>query len=91
MPSYFIYLYLILAILIAPMGRKRVIGIVGAFFAAIFLTPIIGVFIVLNSPSTNPKGCFHCGNRANEAEFCGLCGKNKEGFTREDLLKQENV
>ena len=52
-------------------SKKRKIN----FFLALVISPLFGYFIILNRPLRNNKGCVHCGNTCNEAEFCGLCGK----------------
>jgi hypothetical protein len=41
--------YVLLAMLIAMLGRRRKLGSWGYFFASILLTPIIGLLLVLAS------------------------------------------
>ena len=64
------------AILIGFAGTNKRGGFLRAFILSITLSPIIGLFITLGSGQRNPKGCLHCGNKYNEAEVCGLCGKS---------------
>ncbi len=80
--------WLIGAVLVGFAGINRKGGYLRAFFTALFLSPLIGIILVVGSASKNPKGCMHCGNKENEAEFCGLCYKNEEGYTRADLKQQ---
>ncbi|MFK7970402.1 MAG: hypothetical protein AB8F95_08550 [Bacteroidia bacterium] len=77
-------IWIVLALLIAPLGRGRKIGMGGAFLVSLLLSPIIGLFVVMNSGLKHPRGCIHCGNVENEAVFCGICGKNDAGQTREE-------
>ena len=83
-----ILVYVIFALLVAPVGRKRRIGFWKTFMWSLLLTPFIGLFIALNSGQLNARGCTHCENDQNEAEFCGLCGKNEEGLTLEEVKAQ---
>jgi uncharacterized membrane protein YhdT len=45
--------WLVLSILIGAMGRHRMMGFWGYFFASIILTPIIGLLLVLVSSKKN--------------------------------------
>jgi hypothetical protein len=63
-------------------GSKKRIGFTGALLIMIILTPFFGYFIIESLANKNAKGCKWCGNKRNEAEYCGLCGKNDEGITR---------
>lgn len=69
-------------------SRRRKVSFIAALAICIVLSPIIGYFILYTFPVRNPRGCPWCGNAANEAEFCGLCGKNAEGLTREELASK---
>jgi hypothetical protein len=42
----------------------------------ILITPFIIALIYSFLPLKNPIECPHCGNKHNEVEYCGLCGKN---------------
>lgn len=65
-------------------SKIRKIGFAPAVLICIILTPLIGYLVVSGRPLRNPKGCKWCGNTQNEAEFCGICGKNEEGNPRPD-------
>lgn len=67
-------------------SKKRKIHFIIALVLCFLLTPLIGYFIIISRPLRNSLGCKNCGNKYNEAEFCGLCKKNSEGFTKEELL-----
>lgn len=77
--------YIIFALLVAPIGKNRQIGFWKTFMWAIILTPFIAIFIAMNSGRLDARGCKHCGNNQNEAEFCGLCGLNEAGITKHEL------
>lgn len=63
-------------------SKKRKIHFGLALFICILLTPLFGYFILSSRPLRHPRGCKHCGNSFNEANFCGICGKNEDGLTR---------
>lgn len=75
--------WIIAAALVGIAGLDRKGGFVRAFFLSLFLSPIIGLFLTVGGAGKNPVGCTHCGNKLNEAEYCGICGKNKEGELKE--------
>ena len=60
-------------------SKKRKINLLVALLLCIILTPLIGYLIISGRPLRNPKGCKWCGNEKNEAEYCGICGKNENG------------
>lgn len=60
-------------------SKKRKINFFLALLICLVITPLFGYFIISSRPLRNNKGCIHCGNTHNEAEFCGLCGKNELG------------
>ncbi|MFY0644631.1 MAG: hypothetical protein JXR19_09225 [Bacteroidia bacterium] len=78
-----IIIYIPLAIIIGFAGINRKGGFWRAFLLSLVLTPLISLFITIGSAKKDPRGCTHCGNDKNEAEYCGICGKNYEG----DLLE----
>lgn len=80
-----ILVYTIFALLVAPIGRNRRIGFWKTFMWAILLSPFIGIFVAMSSGRLDARGCSHCGNDQNEAEFCGSCGKNEQGLTKEEV------
>ena len=73
------------AVLVGFAGLNRRMGFLGAFALGLLLTPLIGIIFVIGSAHKRPRGCPHCGNTENEAEFCGLCGKNAAGDQRSAL------
>lgn len=83
-----ILVYIFFALLIAPIGKNRKIGFWKTFMWALLLSPFIAIFIAMSSGKLNARGCKHCGNNQNEAEFCGLCKKNEEGITKEQIQNQ---
>ena len=64
-------------------SKNRKINFFLALLICIVTTPLIGYFIISSFGLRNPKGCNWCGNTKNEAVFCGICGKNDEGLSRE--------
>lgn len=80
--------YIVGAFLVAPIGKNRRIGFWKTLMWAILLSPFIAIFIALNSGRLDARGCEYCGNHQNEAEFCGICGKNEQGLTREEVDAQ---
>ena len=81
--------YIIFALLIAPAGIGRRLGFWKSFGICLLTTPLIGLFIIMNSGRKDAKGCKHCGNKYNEVEFCGVCGLNEAGLTREAFNDSE--
>ena len=75
------------AILVGFAGLNRQGGYLKAFILSFLLSPLIGLFLTIGGAAKNPVGCSNCGNTANEVEFCGLCGKNKDGLTRTELTE----
>lgn len=64
-------------------GSKRKPGFWGCLVIMIIFTPFFGYFIIESFSQKKAKGCKWCGNKYNEAEHCGLCGKNEDGVLRE--------
>jgi len=50
----------------------------------------MGYFIAESSRQINARGCNWCGNKYNEAEYCGLCGKNDKGKNR-PIYNNDNI
>jgi hypothetical protein len=70
--------YYVIAFLFAwHEGRRRTIGFIPALLIA-FLIPLFGIFII-ESFRLKTAGCKWCGNKYNEAEYCGVCAKNEAG------------
>lgn len=63
-------------------SKKRKITFWKAFIICLLISPFFGYFIITNHGLRNPAGCKWCGNEKNEAEFCGICGKNVEGILK---------
>ena len=63
-------------------SKRRKINFLAALIICLITTPLFGYFIISSFRLRNPKGCKWCGNKENEAEFCGVCRKNEKG----DLL-----
>ncbi len=78
----FIVLFVLTLLMCRQESKKRKISFLSAILICIFTTPFLGLGIIMNRPLRNPVGCNWCGNMENEAEFCGVCGKNKDGETR---------
>jgi len=64
-------------------GSKRKPGFWGCLVIMILFTPFFGYFIIESFSQKKAKGCNWCGNKYNEAKYCGVCGKNEEGIVRE--------
>lgn len=80
-------IYLAPAVFIAwVIGRERRMGFTLSFLVCLVTSPLFGFFIVSSSGLKHAKGCNHCGNSYNEAEFCGLCGKNDVGEIRDGFI-----
>ncbi len=77
--------YMLLAGAVALVGMDRRIGFWTTFLICLILSPFMGLFIGLNSSRLDARGCMHCGNKYNEAEFCGVCKKNEQGLTKQQL------
>lgn len=78
--------FLVLTILMCIQeSKKRKIHFLVALLICIVLSPLLGYFIISSFALRETRGCKWCGNTDNEAEFCGLCGKNEDGKNREDL------
>ncbi len=87
-----VYVYLLIfiacAVAVGFAGVDKKGGFWRAFLLSLFLSPLIGILITLGGAQKNPKGCSHCGNVHNEAEFCGLCGKNDAGELRAGFVPE---
>lgn len=70
-------------------GRKSVLGFWASLILSFIITPILVYFLISILPKKNPIGCPHCNNPYNEAEYCGICGKNSIGERKEGLWYKE--
>ena len=77
-----IILQIVGAVLVGLAGLKKRGAFGRAFLIGLVTTPIIGFIIVNYSAPKYVKGCNHCGNKLNEAEYCGICKKNEAGDLR---------
>ncbi len=68
-------------------SKRRKINFTTALIICLLTSPLLGYFYITSRPLRISRGCRHCGNTKNEAEFCGLCFKNREGKTKEELIK----
>jgi 4-amino-4-deoxy-L-arabinose transferase-like glycosyltransferase len=66
-------------------GRKKKTGFIGSLLL-VFLLPFAGFWVVEIVSRKKAKGCEWCGNKYNEAEYCGLCGKNEAGEIRKGFI-----
>lgn len=48
------YLYIIVCLFLGAVGRHRVMGFWGYFFASVVLTPLIGLLLVVVSQKIGP-------------------------------------
>jgi hypothetical protein len=89
--STYLTAWIVGAALVGFAGMSRKMGYGGAFLVALGLglLPLaghIGALVIVNgSARKQPRGCAHCGNTANDAEFCALCGKNAAVEVRVDI------
>jgi hypothetical protein len=82
-------LYLLFAFLVAhTIGRTRKMGFTMSLILCLLFSPFIGFLITMGGAVANPKGCKWCGNKYNEAEYCGLCGKNEQGDIWKDHISK---
>ena len=89
MVYFFILLYIGLCFLIAyKIGGYKTIGFWTTFILSLVLSPIVGYWFAESSRLKNAVGCKWCGNKYNEAEYCGLCGKNATGEIRPGFIKK---
>lgn len=76
-------IYIGLSFLVAYLiGRQKKIGFANSLILCILITPFFGCLITEGGATKNPRGCNWCGNKENEAEYCGLCNKNENGEIR---------
>jgi RsiW-degrading membrane proteinase PrsW (M82 family) len=68
-------------------GQQKKAGFIKVLLIMLFCTPFIGYWIVEALPN-HKMPCTWCGNKNNEAEYCGLCGKNQMGELKSDFLKK---
>ena len=90
----FLSVIIVLFFVLAPLsvayfiGRHRKIGFWLSLVVSVVTTPFIGFLITSGSRLKNAPGCNWCGNAENEAEYCGLCGKNINGDIKPGFVKR---
>jgi hypothetical protein len=84
----FLLFWFISAAIVGFAGLNRKGGFLKAFAIGLIFSPLVALIVVIGSAHKNPIGCGHCENRLNEAEFCGLCGKNEAGLTRDEFKER---
>jgi hypothetical protein len=82
------FFYIVVSVLMCIQeSNNRKINFVLALILCIAITPFFAYFVFGILPARNPRGCNWCGNKKNEAEYCGLCGKNEKRDLRPNFLK----
>ncbi len=85
-----IAIYIGISYLIADkIGRYKTVGFWGSFLLCLALSPFLGYLISEMVRQENPKGCKWCGNKYNEAEYCGICGKNDAGEIKPGFVEKK--
>lgn len=85
-----IIVHLLFSYLVADkIGRKKTIGFGYSLLLCLLITPFFGYLITENFGVVNPRGCKWCGNKENEAEYCGECGKNDAGEIRKGFEERK--
>jgi hypothetical protein len=74
--------YLLALLMCWQESKTRRINFIVAILACILLTPLFGYFFISGFPKRNAVGCKWCGNKYNEAEYCGVCNLNAAGEYR---------
>jgi hypothetical protein len=83
-----ILIYFGISYLIADkIGRHKKIGFTKTLVICLIASPFIGYLVAEGGGQKNARGCKWCDNKDNEAEFCGLCGKNENGDMRPNFKR----
>ena len=84
-------IYISICILYAGFeGRKKATGFIGSLLILLVL-PFIGYWIIELLSNRKAKGCAWCGNKYNEAVYCGMCGKNDNGDIRPGFKSKDDL
>jgi hypothetical protein len=67
-------------------GKEKKAGLLKFILIMILATPFFGYFIIEALPN-HKRPCRCCGNKYNEADYCGLCGKNENGEIKPGFIK----
>ena len=87
-----ISIYITISYLVADkIGRHKTLGFWKTFIFCLALSPFFGYLIADGGGQANAKGCKWCDNKYNEAEYCGLCGKNDSGEIRPGFIPPKNT
>jgi hypothetical protein len=68
-------------------GKQKKAGPIAVVLIMIFCTPFVGYWIVEAMPN-HKRPCKWCNNKYNEAEYCGICGKNEAGELKASFIKK---
>lgn len=80
---FFSVLFLLTILMCWQESRNRKINFFVALGICFLTSPLFGYLIIISCfKLRNPRGCEWCGNKENEAEYCGLCGKDSKGSVR---------
>jgi hypothetical protein len=67
-------------------GQQKKAGFLKVLLIMIICTPFIGYWIIEVLPN-HKTPCRWCGNKDNEAEYCGLCNKNEPGESKSEFIR----
>jgi hypothetical protein len=84
-PVFLVFVFIAIALTLLMClqeSKRRRINFFFALLICIVATPLLGYFLISMFGLRNPRGCKWCGNKDNEAEYCGICGKNEEGVLK---------
>lgn len=83
-------IYIVICILYAWFeGKKKATGFIGSLLLLICI-PFICYWVIELLTNKKAKDCAWCGNKYNEAVYCGLCGKNENAEIRPGFVKRSN-
>lgn len=87
----FAVIYVTPAVIVAAVvGPQYKMGFFWSLLVCLVTSPLFGYFIIGASGLKEAKGCHWCGNTYNEAEYCGLCGKNEAGEIRPGFVPKKH-
>lgn len=92
--------WIILSVVFACIGSSRNIGFVLSLIACLFLSPLIGLIIILCSDkekqtiittTTVSYTCKHCELKTSiNSHYCPRCFKDSDGYTAEQNVERFN-
>ncbi len=80
-----LYIFLVLVFILLSVlmcwqeSKTKIMPMWLGLLLCMLVTPFVCYLIYRFLPNKVKLSCIHCGNEYNEAEYCGLCGKNIEG------------